>query len=180
MNPMAVSTNGSLLNRVVLVLNNNYSPLAICSAKRAICLYFSSKVDVLESYRERVHSPSMVLGLPSIVKLKYFVHHDGMEVVLSRKNILLRDQHRCQYCGTRSNPFTIDHVVPKERGGSENWENLVIACQSCNRRKGNRSPDEAAMPLLKRPRKPSRIHYFQQFVNEQQAAWRPYLFLESF
>lgn len=173
-------TNGVLLNRSVLVLNTNYMPLTICTAKRAICLHFLEKVDVLESYREKVHSPTLSLSLPSIVKLRDFVHYNSMEVALSRKNVLLRDKHQCQYCSTKSGPFTIDHVLPRERGGSEQWDNLVTACQPCNRKKGNRTPDEAHMPLVRNPRKPNRIHYFQQFIREAQANWRPYLFLESF
>jgi len=172
--------NGSLLNRSVLVLNTNYTPLTICTARRAICLSYLDKVDVLESYGEKVHSPSVSLHLPSIVKLKGFVNFNSMSVALSRRNILLRDNHNCQYCATKSGPFTIDHIVPKERGGSDAWENLVTACQPCNRTKGNRTPDEANMPLKRYPRKPNRIHYFQQFIKDHQASWRPYLFLEPF
>lgn len=172
--------NGSLLNRSVLVLNTNYTPLTICTARRAICLDYLEKVDILESYGEQVHSPSVSLHLPSIVKLRDFVNFNSMSVALSRRNILLRDNHNCQYCATISGPFTIDHIVPKERGGSDAWENLVTACQPCNRTKGNRTPEEANMPLKRHPRKPNRIHYFQQFIKDQQASWRPYLFLEPF
>lgn len=172
--------NGFLLNRSVLVLNTNYMPLTICTAKRAICLFFLDKVEVLVSYREKVHSPTIALSLPSIVKLRDFVHYNSMEVALSRRNVLLRDNHQCQYCSTRSGPFTIDHVLPRERAGSEQWDNLVTACQPCNRKKGNHTPEEAGMPLTRHPRKPNRIHYFQQFIREPQASWRPYLFLESF
>ena len=103
-----------------------------------------------------------------------------MNVVLSRKNILLRDKHQCQYCANKSNPLTIDHIIPKERGGSESWANLVTAGQKCNRKKGNRTPEEANMPLLKHPQKPNRIHYFQHFIQESQSSWKPYLFLEAF
>ncbi len=174
------SLNGSVLNRAVLILNNNYAPLDICSTRRAICLYYTEKVDILESYEEQVHAPSMSMALPSIVKLKWFVKHNSLDVVLSRKNLLLRDHHQCQYCGSKTAPLTIDHVIPRERGGTDTWDNLVTACQSCNRKKGNHTPDEVKMHLLRVPKKPSRIHYFQQFINEKQRSWRPYLFLESF
>jgi 5-methylcytosine-specific restriction endonuclease McrA len=174
------SKNGSLLNRAVLVLNSSYAPMTITTSKRAICLFFLDKVDVIETYTDLIHSPSKILPLPSIVKLKDYINYNSMNVVLSRKNILLRDKHQCQYCANKSNPLTIDHIIPKERGGSESWDNLVTACQKCNRKKGNRTPEEANMPLLKYPQKPNRIHYFQHFIQESQSSWKPYLFLEAF
>lgn len=174
------SKNGLPLNKAVLVLNMNYAPLMICTAKRAICLKYLEKVDIVETYQEEVHSPSVTEKLPSIVKLKDFVHYNSMDVVLSRKNIMLRDKHTCQYCGFKSTSLTIDHIIPRERGGLDHWDNLVAACQNCNIKKGNRSPEEINMSLIRLPRKPNRIHYFQQFINHDQASWRPYLFLESF
>ncbi len=174
------SPNGSILNRVVLVLNTNYAPLDICTAKRAIILHYAQKVDILESYDDVVHSPSIVLSLPSIIKLRGYVKHNSLTVAMSRKNILVRDKHRCQYCGNKSGPLTLDHVIPREKGGGENWDNLVTACQPCNRKKGNRTPEEANMKLYRIPWKPNRIHYFQNFIHTKQVAWRPYLFLESF
>ena len=171
---------GSILSRSVLVLNTNYSPMDICTARRAICLFYNEKVDILESYSEAVHSPSTTLSLPSIVKLKDFVKHHQMEVVLSRKNLMIRDKHQCQYCHTKKGTLTMDHVLPKNRGGLDSWENLVAACQVCNRKKGNQTPEEAKMHLNRFPKKPNKINYFQQFIHEKQLAWRPYLFMESF
>ena len=175
----SISKNGSLLNRAVLVVNTNYAPLEICSARRAICLYYLEKVEVLIQYEDEVHSPSVTLKIPSVVKLKEFVRHNSMELVLSRKNILLRDNHTCQYCGNKAGPHTIDHIIPKERGGMDTWENLVTACASCNILKSNRTPAEAGLTLRKKPVKPNRIHYFQQFVGMNQRDWRPFLFMES-
>ena len=103
-----------------------------------------------------------------------------MDVVLSRKNLMIRDKYQCQYCSSKKNPLTLDHVLPKNRGGMDTWENLVTACQSCNRKKRNRTPEEAKMLLKRLPKKPNKIHYFQQFIREKQTAWRPYLFMESF
>ena len=170
----------SILNRSVLVLNTNYAPMDICTAKRAICLYYNEKVDILESYKEDVHSPSITLSLPSIVRLKDYVKHNQMDVILTRRNLLVRDNYECQYCGSKKSPLTMDHVKPKKQGGKDSWENLVAACQNCNRKKGNRTPDEAKMPLKRIPRKPNKIHYFQQFISTHQVSWKPYLFLESF
>ena len=106
----------SLLSRSVLVLNTNYAPMDICSAKRAICLYYNEKVDILESYKEDVHSPSVTLSLPSIVRLKDFVKHHKMDVILTRRNLLVRDNYECQYCGSKKSPLTMDHVKPKNQG----------------------------------------------------------------
>ena len=170
----------SILNRSVLVLNTNYAQIDICTAKRAICLYYNEKVDILESYKEDVHSPSITLSLPSIVRLKDYVKHNQMDVILTRRNLLVRDNYECQYCGSKKSPLTMDHVKPKKQGGKDSWENLVAACQTCNRKKGNRTPDEAKMPLKRIPRKPNKIHYFQQFISTHQGSWKPYLFLESF
>lgn len=168
-----------ILNREVLVLNQNYQPLLVCTAKRAVCLIYLGKVEVIENYRDFIHSPTVVLPLPSVIKLDRFVKVKGNDIVLSRKNILKRDQHKCQYCGRPSVPMTLDHVIPKERGGSDSWENLVCCCHTCNRKKGNRTPENAGMPLLRSPRRPTRIHYIRQFVKKEQEAWRPYLYMES-
>ena len=124
----------SILNRSVLVLNTNYAPMDICTAKRAICLYYNEKVDILESYKEDVHSPSITLSLPSIVRLKDYVKHNQMDVILTRRNLLVRDNYECQYCGSKKSPLTMDHVKPKKQGGKDSWENLVAACQTCNRK----------------------------------------------
>ena len=138
---ITVNNNGSVLNRSVLVLNTNYAPLDICTARRAICLFFNQKVEILESYDESVHSPSTALSLPSIIKLRNFVKYHKLDVILTRKNILVRDNYQCQYCSSKKGPLTMDHVMPKNRGGEDTWENLVVACQKCNRKKGNRTPD---------------------------------------
>ena len=105
---------GSLLNRAVLVLNSNYAPMTITTSKRAICLFCLDKVDVIETYNDRIHSPSRTLQLPSIVKVKDYINYNSMNVVLTRKNILLRDKQQCQYCACKSNILTIAHIIPKE------------------------------------------------------------------
>ena len=171
-------SNKNLLNSVVLVLNANYSPMTICTAKRAISLYFLNKIDVLSNYNEKVHSPSTSLNLPSIIKIKTYIKNNSMAVELSRKNVLVRDNYICQYCKKQSKSLTVDHVVPKFRGGQESWENLVAACKNCNQIKGEHTPEEARMPLMRKPKRPNRIHYFQRLVKKKQADWRPYLFME--
>jgi len=177
--PQSKAVNGYLLNRVVLVLNSNYSPMTVCTAKRAICLQVLRRIDVIEKYNEKIHSPSISFNLPSVIKIRDYIRHNDMAVEISRKNILIRDDHSCQYCGTKmTSHLTVDHVLPRFRGGKDIWENLVTACKPCNQKKGNRTPDEANMPLDHQPKRPNRIHYFQRFVKDLQVDWRPYLFME--
>lgn len=170
--------NHGILNRHVLVLNRSYEPVMVTSAKRAVILMLMGKAEEVVSYEEVIHSPSMEMHLPSIVRLGRYVRVRDKKIVLTRKNVLKRDNHRCQYCGRTSVPLTLDHVLPKQRGGRDTWENLVAACHPCNVKKGNRTPAEASMPLLRKSFKPSRITYFQKFVRKHQAPWRPYLFME--
>lgn len=170
--------NHGILNRYVLVLNQAYEPVMVTNAKRAVVLMLLGKAEEVVNYDEIVHSPSFQIPLPSIVRLHRYIRVRNKEIVLTRKNVLKRDNHRCQYCGRTSVPLTLDHVVPKQRGGGDTWGNLVAACHPCNVRKGNRTPAEAEMPLMRQPHKPSRITHFQKFVRKYQAAWRPYLFME--
>ena len=169
----------AILNRRVLVLNQSYEPLMVIGAKRAVILLLNEKVDSLENYREKIHSAYISLPLPSVIKLKHYARIRRKEIVLSRKNILKRDNHTCQYCGVRSVPMTIDHVISRKKGGEDTWDNLVAACVPCNTRKGNHSPREAQMVLVKTPRKPTMILHLQKFVKQFQSSWRPYLFMKE-
>ena len=169
----------AILNRRVPVLNQGYEPLMVIGAKRAVILLLNEKVDSLENYREKIHSAYISLPLPSVIKLKYYARIRRKEIVLSRKNILKRDNHTCQYCGVRSVPMTIDHVISRKKGGEDTWDNLVAACVPCNTRKGNHSTREAQMVLVKTPRKPTMILHLQKFVKQFQSSWRPYLFMRE-
>ena len=171
-------SNNNLLSNIVLVLNANYSPMTICTAKRAISLYFLDKIDILSNYDESISSPSLSLDLPSVIKIRTYVKNNNMAVEISRKNVLVRDNYECQYCGKKSKSLTVDHIIPKFRNGQDTWENLVAACKNCNQAKGEKTPEEANMPLIRKPKRPNRIHYFQRLVRKKQADWRPYLFME--
>ena len=109
-----------------------------------------------------INTPSMRLRLPEVIVLTAFNRFVKREVRLSRKNIFERDQCTCQYCAKKfsKSDFTIDHVMPRSRGGRDTWENLVLACVRCNIKKGNRTPLEAHMPLLKEPAKPKWLPKF--------------------
>ena len=106
--PSSGGKNGNLLSRAVLVLNANYAPMMICTAKRAICMDYLDKVDILVSYNDKVRSPSTIFDLPSVIKIKDYVRHDNLSVDLNRKNIIARDEYTCQYCGVSKTPLTID------------------------------------------------------------------------
>ncbi len=115
---------------------------------------------------------------PSVIKLASFVRIPYKKVDLSRKNILRRDNNQCQYCGTKQGVLTIDHIIPRSRGGGETWENLVTACVKCNNRKGNHTPEEARMKMLKLPKRPNHILFIQQHAGALDDKWRPFLFLD--
>ena len=169
----------SFLNRRVLVLNQSYEPIMVMGAKRAIILILNEKVEALENYKEIIHSAYLNLPLPSVIKLREYARITRKEIVLTRKNILKRDNHECQYCGICSVPMTIDHIIPRQWGGEDTWYNLITACVPCNTNKGNRTPKEAEMRLKKKPRKPTMIHHLQKFVKQFQGTWRPYLFMQE-
>ena len=169
----------AFLNRRVLLLNQSYEPIMLIGAKRAIILILSDKVDALENYRELIHSAYLTLPLPSVIKLREYARIKRRNIVLSRKNVLKRDNHTCQYCLIDSVPMTIDHIISRKQGGGDSWDNLVAACVPCNTRKGNHSVREAQMVLLKTPRKPTMILHLQKFVKQFQSSWRPYLFMQE-
>ncbi|EER95913.1 hypothetical protein BDA96_02G046800 [Sorghum bicolor] len=139
-----------------LVLDLSYRPVNVVCWKRAICLEFIGKADVLEYYDQTVSSPSGSFYIPAVLRvpqLLQVVKRRRVKQSLSRKNILYRDDFTCQYCSSGDN-LTIDHVIPISRGGKWEWENLVTACARCNSRKGQKTPEQANMKLLKIPRAP--------------------------
>ena len=166
-----------MLNSRVLVLNQNYEPMSICSARRAVVLLYLEKAEIIERNHEFVHSVNTVIPLPSIVRLCRLVHVPRKRIQLNRKNIIKRDKHQCQYCGTVEGSVTVDHILSKDRGEQDSWENLVCACVKCNSKKRNRTPREAGMSLLKKPRKPGYLFFIQHLVGIPDERWKPYLFM---
>lgn len=167
-----------LLQRSVLVLNQNYEPLAVTKAQRAVVLVVLGKAEIVERYDLEVRSPSRAVPLPSVVRLCVYIRAPRHPVALTRRNVLKRDGYRCQYCGGRRGPMTTDHVVPRSMGGGDTWANLVCACVRCNNRKGNRTPEEAGMPLSRTPRRPHRVAQIVFSTSIPDRRWRPYLFLD--
>ncbi|MCL5960897.1 MAG: HNH endonuclease [Chloroflexi bacterium] len=144
----------------VLVLNQNYEPLNICNARRAYGLLNRGKAEVLEHGDAYLRSPSTDFRLPSVIRLVYMIKRPRPKVRLSRKEVFARDHFTCQYCGSKSKELTIDHIVPRHRGGRHTWENLASACKGCNHRKGGKTLEEAKMRLIRLPYEPRASSYY--------------------
>lgn len=161
--------------RGVLVLNQDYTPITVCSVERAFLLVFMDKAELLtESLNQTLRTVSRAYPMPSVIRLFKYVNIPFKGVVLSRHNIFKRDNYTCQYCGAVRD-LTIDHVVPSSKGGQSNWTNLVTACKRCNTIKGDNSPDEAGLVLRKKPIKPSYVMFLREFADAKHADWMPYL-----
>ena len=163
------------MGRKVLVLNADYSAISVCSVPKAFLLVYLEKAELLKGDdRARLRTVSTSFPLPSVIKLHHYVSMPYKGVVLNRQNIFKRDGNKCAYCG-QSRELTLDHVIPKSRGGKTNWDNLITACKRCNGRKGNDTPEEAAMPLLRKPFKPSFVMFLRDFSGSLSEIWAPYL-----
>lgn len=180
----------------VLLLNRYFAPVSVTSARRAVVLLFGGAAMAVDDdgamhdfvrwrslpIRSRDDGIPMVGGQLRVPRVLHLVRYDRsprMIVRLTRRNLMLRDEHQCQYCGRRpmSRDLNLDHVQPRSRGGGESWENLVVSCRSCNLKKGQRTPDEAGMTLLRRPQKPRWTTPAQILLVEREpfSEWQPYL-----
>lgn len=160
----------------VLVLNASYEPLHIASAKRAITLVQYGVAEVLEDSADVVRSPSTVMAIPSVIRLRRYVRRPRAHPVpFNRRNVLRRDFYTCQYCGARTE-LTLDHVTPRSRGGRHTWENVVVACRDCNQAKGNRTPEEAGLVLRVPPRAPTFGLYVAGQFSTYHEHWSKYLY----
>src|SRR5204862_442598 len=130
-----------------LVLNQNYEPLNVCNTRRALVLVDGGKAEVLEHAFGNILTPSRAIPRPSVIRLVYMIKRPRPRVRLTRREVFMRDQYTCQYCGLKTRDLTLDHVIPRHRGGPHTWENLVSACRSCNHRKGGKALEECRMPL---------------------------------
>lgn len=161
--------------RRVLVLNQDYSPLSLCSAERAFLLLYLEKAELVHDDPEhRMRTVDADFPMPSVIRLQKYIFIPFKGVILSRQNIFKRDRQQCQYCG-KSKDLTIDHVMPKSRGGKSTWSNLVTACKRCNSLKGDKTPEEAEMPLTNKPFKPSYVMFVRNFSGFTSQEWLKYL-----
>jgi len=194
------------LNLNVLLLNRGYSPMTVISSKRALEMLYSNIAEVVavngkvysshtfNSWTELselkkelnettgaedwVRTPNLILEVPRIIKLvhdtKYYLNKG---VSLTRKNIFLRDNYTCQYCGTKHKAKSLDleHVNPRCQGGIDSWENLVCACKKCNRKKKGRTPGQAGMQLIRNPVRPKSLPDFRLAHSRKYISWKNFI-----
>jgi 5-methylcytosine-specific restriction endonuclease McrA len=169
--------------RRVLVLNQTFEPLLVCSARRAVVLLFVGKAERVEGTTQVMRSPTTAVTVPSVIRLHHFVRQPVAPTLsFNKKNILKRDAYTCQYCGRNGGErMTIDHVIPKSLGGRTVWENVVGACRACNLKKGNKSPGEVGLRLLRKPTRPRSASYLGilAYASHHYECWRKYLPAEA-
>jgi 5-methylcytosine-specific restriction endonuclease McrA len=170
----------SVMQAPVLVLNATFEPINVTAVRRALVLVLKGVAQAEETTHTEVHSSSRAVLVPSVIRLLSYRHIPQQSRALSRKNILLRDRNTCQFCGNSfpAAELTLDHVMPRSRGGRSSWENLVACCYACNNSKGDRTPEEAGLKLQRRPR-PFTLHTSRQLmrlIGHRDEKWRKYLF----
>lgn len=161
----------------VLILNASFEPLHVCSVKRAIQLLMTEVASRVEDANVVLRTPSSVVPVPSVVRLNRYVRRPFRQrIAFNRKNLFRRDDHTCQYCGDRGSDLTLDHVLPRSRGGKTTWENVVASCRRCNSRKRDRTPEEAHMHLDRQPKAP-RFVFSSAYglIKDVDPVWRNYL-----
>ncbi|UCF37788.1 MAG: HNH endonuclease [Acidobacteriota bacterium] len=169
-----------------LLLNTTYEPLQVVSWRRAVKMLFQEKVELVEAYERKVRSVTLAVAVPSVIRLLHYVKVRPFhsQVRFNRPNLYGRDKYRCQYCGERlpAAELTYDHVIPVARGGRKSWENIVTCCVPCNRKKGDRTPEEVGFHLRKKPRAPIGFPAKVRLLVAQVQApecWKSYIFWED-
>jgi 5-methylcytosine-specific restriction endonuclease McrA len=163
------------MGRKVLILNQDYSALSICSVSKAFVLVFLDKAElVAASPNHTLRTINDSYPLPTVIRLRRYINVPYKGIMMTRQNIFKRDEHRCVYCGTHDD-LTLDHVTPKSRGGRTSWDNLVTACRRCNAKKGDYSLEAAGLKLRKHPFKPSFIMFLRDYSGSAEESWMPYL-----
>jgi 5-methylcytosine-specific restriction endonuclease McrA len=160
----------------VLVLNATYEPINVCTVRRAVVLVLKEKAELVEHADFSLHSASTTLPRPTVIRLVSYVRvpRDTRRRKITRRAVFARDNWTCQYCGARTN-LTVDHVIPRSKGGASTWENIVASCAPCNRRKGDALPRQVGMELRRQPRTPSPQVFIQVAAPTVPLAWRQYL-----
>lgn len=164
-----------MIKRRVLVLNQDFNPISICTVQRAFLLVYFEKAELLtrlNGYALRTVNRSY--PMPSVIKLRNYVNIPFKGVELSRQNVFKRDGYKCQYCGT-DDDLTLDHIYPKAKGGKTTWVNLITACKTCNTRKGDFTPEEIGLSIRNVPFKPSYVMFLREFSGYAYEEWIPYL-----
>jgi 5-methylcytosine-specific restriction endonuclease McrA len=161
----------------VLVLNASYEPINVCTVRRAAVLVLKERAELLEHGEGALHSERMVMERPCVIRLMRYVRipRDVHRRKITRKAVLARDAYTCQYCGRQASGLTVDHVIPRSRGGDSVWENIVASCAPCNRKKGNRLPREVSMHPRSHPKPPGPTVFIRIASPRIPVAWEPYL-----
>jgi 5-methylcytosine-specific restriction endonuclease McrA len=160
----------------VLVLNASYEPLNVCSVRRAHVLIFKGKAEVVEQLDRPLRSASDTFRWPHVIRLVQYVRVPRLvQRKISRRALFARDGWRCVYCGSTGGRLTLDHVIPRSRGGDSTWENVVTSCSPCNLRKGNRLPDEVHMVPARHPRQPAPVLFIRLATPKIPDRWERYL-----
>ncbi|MTI20366.1 HNH endonuclease [Fulvivirga sp. RKSG066] len=163
------------MNRKVLVLNADFSPISVCTVQRAFLLNYLDKTELVSPANGyKLRSVSQSFPMPAVIRLRKYVNIPYKGVNLTRQNVFKRDAFVCQYCGTTKD-LTLDHVTPRSRGGRSSWNNLVTACKRCNTQKGDSLPDEMGIKLKTKPFKPSYVMFLRDYSGFHCEEWRPYL-----
>jgi 5-methylcytosine-specific restriction endonuclease McrA len=160
----------------VLVLNATYEPINVCTVRRAVVLLLKEKAEVIEPSERQLHSANASITRPAVIRLMSYVRvpRDTHRRKITRRAVFARDDWTCQYCGAR-NQLTVDHVIPRSKGGGSTWDNIVAACAPCNRRKGDALPRAAGMVLARSPRTPNPDVFIQVASPTIPATWRQYM-----
>lgn len=170
----------NVANKSVLLINASYEAIAFTPMRKAVKLIHKGRADVTDDLGYEIYAG---IPFPTVIKLRTQVQIPFRKMTFSRKGVLLRDRHKCQYCGQRFSPsaLTLDHIIPRCRGGRETYENMVAACGPCNRKKGDKSLEDSGMTLLNRP-KSSNIHtprFMLRNLAVDEPAWKKYLYYDS-
>ncbi|GAB2535141.1 HNH endonuclease [Rufibacter soli] len=163
------------MNGKVLLLNQDYTAIATCSLNKAFVLLYLQKAELIaQDQVHHLHTVNAVYPWPVVIKLQHYVRVPYKGISLTRQNIMRRDRNQCQYCGSTRN-LTLDHLVPRSRGGESSWFNLTTACARCNSHKGDRTPEEVSMKLFRKPYKPSLVSFLRDSIEDLNHAWMPFL-----
>ncbi len=163
------------MNRKVLVLNQDFSPISVCTIQRAFLLNYLNKSELVKPANGyKLRSVSQSFPMPAVIRLNRYVNVPYKGVALTRQNVFRRDNSSCQYCGTDKD-LTLDHVIPRSKGGKSAWNNLVTACKKCNAIKGDASPEKVGLVLKKKPVRPSYMLFLRDLSGMSCEEWRPFL-----
>jgi 5-methylcytosine-specific restriction endonuclease McrA len=168
-----------MMDKKVLVLNLDHSPVAVVNVQKAMVLTYLNKAQMLERFEKlSIRTVDRTFYYPAVIRLQEYKPVPYQAALLNRHNIFKRDHNECQYCGSKK-ALTIDHVIPKSKGGKTNWQNLITACHRCNTLKGDRTPEQAGLLLRKAPFRPTFSYFLAEYAVKNAEEWLPFLDVKS-